>query len=222
MNAVVDIKRKTFSSLKYLLIACINAAILTVLLTLWTDPLEMRINTFVRPIEFLKIIGLTLLSLVGMRIVVSILNKKTFSDLPKRKIAYSIVVTVAISAYLYLDYASNVYSRFFDESRHSLLEKIEDLKMLTYGTKADNLTFKEYSLLADITWFPELPKSADKISYLYTYDGFFPDYTFRLNYRVPADTDIEQIDYENEGISKRQSFVVAGGRKNVTYEEGKW
>jgi len=209
-------------SLKYILIAGVNATILTIMLVIWTDKLELTFNTYVRPIEFLKIIGLTILSLIGMRVLIVILNKRAVVALPRKKVLCSIALTLAISSYLYGVYAIKVSSRLFDQTRQNLTEKIEDIQLLAYGTKADNLTKEEYSILQDITWFPEIPNSANKISYLYTYDGFLPDYTFQLTYEVPEGTDIEEIDYEKGDFSRSQKVEIKEGRKLVSYEEGQW
>lgn len=209
-------------SLKYFLIASVNATVLTLLLALWTDKLEMAFNTLVRPIEFLKIIGLTLLSLIAMRVVIRHLNKRTNNNLSRKKLIYSFLITVTISSYLYITYSINIYNKIFNETRHRLNQKIETVQLLAYGTKADNLTYEEYILLTSMTWFPEIPHAASKISYLYTYDGFLPDYTFRLTYEVPIETKIDTIEYEKGNFSKNLKIDTKGDIKIVTYEERQW
>ncbi len=172
--------------------------------------------------EFLKIIGLTLLALIGMKVLVGIMNKRASASLTRKKLIYSSLLTLTISSYFYITYSINAYNRLFNETRHSLTQKIEDAQLLAYGTKADNLTNDEYSCLTDMTWFPEIPKTANKISYLYTYDGFLPDYTFRLSYEVPVHETVDTMNYEKGDFSKSQTVENRGDRKLVTYEEGQW
>ena len=67
-------------SLKYLLIVTVNLTVLTALLAFWTDKLELTFNDLVRPLEFLKILGFTALSLIGIRILVFYFRKKQMKN----------------------------------------------------------------------------------------------------------------------------------------------
>ena len=51
-----------------LIIDIVNSGILTLMLALWTDRLELILNDFIRPIEFLKIICITIVSLICVNI----------------------------------------------------------------------------------------------------------------------------------------------------------
>lgn len=162
------------------------------------------------------------LSLIGMRVLVGWINKKHEHDLLRKKVKYSILLTLIISAYFYVSYSMKVYDRLFDERRANVIAKIEPAHMLAYGTKADSLTYQEYTLLMEVTgWFPELPPSSTNISYLYVYDGFLPDYTFRLTYEVPMEEEVELIHHNSESFDQNRSFEIVDGRKVVTYEEGR-
>ena len=48
------------NSFKYLIIIFVNLSILTILLAIWTDKFELEFNDLVRPIEFLKLIGISI------------------------------------------------------------------------------------------------------------------------------------------------------------------
>lgn len=209
-------------SLNHFLIAGVNLLILTLLLLLWTDKLELAFSPLARPIEFSKIIGLTVLALVGMRILVHISDKRTTSESKRKRLLYSILFTMAISSFFYVNYGLKTYRCLFDQTRQTLAEKIKDTQTMANGTMADNLTYKEYALLAEIGRFPKVPETAEKISYSHAYDGSLPDYTFQLRYEVPLETDIEIIDFKKGHFSKSQTLIIKGNRKLVTYEEGEW
>jgi hypothetical protein len=207
-------------SIKYFLIAGINAGLLTILLALWTDDLEITFNSWVRPIEFLKIIGLTFISLLAMRILVGVMNKRVKVNLAHRKLIYSSLLTLAISSYFYVSYVAKAYSTLFDEIRPQLLDKIEVIDVIGVGTTADSLTNHEYSLLTNITWFPEIHETAYEISYTDWHEGFLPDYTFLLTYTLPDSIDIDEMHLEEGRFSKELTVKVEGDRKLVTYMEG--
>lgn len=207
-------------SIKYILIAIINAAILTALLAIWTDKLELTFNQYARFLGFLKIIGLTAASLSGMRILVSLFKNGDSKNMRRKKILYSIIFTLTISSYLYGLYAVKIHNRLANESiRQSLINKIEAIQLL-HGTKADNMTYQEYAILAEVAGFKKVvSESASNISYQYSYDGFLSDYTFFLLYEVPSNTEIEIIDYKNGDFRKSQTFEIIGNKKVVKYEE---
>jgi hypothetical protein len=84
-------------SVKYLFIAIINLIVLTGLLVLWADNLELIFDDWIRPIEFLKIFGFTLFSLIGMRFLVSYFRKRNIQGVKKR-IKLACLLTVLISS----------------------------------------------------------------------------------------------------------------------------
>ncbi|MCD4793382.1 MAG: hypothetical protein K8R54_09130 [Bacteroidales bacterium] len=207
-------------SIKYLLIAFVNSVILTILLAIWTDEVELIFNDLIRPIEFFKIIGITLLSLIGMRILVGIYRKRKIYSL-KKKVLYSVVLTFIISSYLYVDYSVRIVQNkvINQELRYSILSKVENANMLAYGTTADELTIEEYEEIRKMNWFPKIPDLAVNISYLYAYDGFLPDYIFRLIYFVPDSIEVGVINVEKGDFTKTQRFDIVGKMKKVTYQE---
>ncbi len=209
-------------SLKYITIAGVNSFFLILLYGASQDELTAALDSYGALGALFTVTVIFFLSLIGMRVLVGWINKKGQHDLLRKKVKYSILLTLIISAYFYVSYSAKVYKCLFDERRASVIAKIEPAYMLAYGTKADSLTYQEYTLLMEVTgWFPELPSSSTNISYFYTYDGFLPDYTFRLTYEVPLEEEIELIHNDNGSFDQSRSFEIVDGRKVVTYSEGR-
>ena len=206
-------------SLKYLVVATVNLIVLTVLLALWTDKLELLFNDFVRPREFLKIIGFSILSLIAMRILVSYFRNR---DITKTsfKIKLAVLLTFLISSYLYVDYSSKFINNVFvnGQFRKQIADKIKFLDGLN-ETKGENLTIKEYQAITKMYWFPKVPVEAENITYTYAYDGFLPDYSFTLIYDLPQQMKVDTINYQKRDFSKYQSFEIIGNKKRVSYGE---
>nr|WP_321237494.1 hypothetical protein [uncultured Psychroserpens sp.] len=198
-----------------MILVLINLIILTGLLAYWTDFVELTFNSLVRPIEFLKIIGFTLLSLIGIRIAIGFFRKWKTSI--KKRIQISALITIIISSFLYFNYSKKIYENRFlkRDLRKELAEKIEPANGLTHGTKANNLTFEQYQEITRIKWFPKLQENAESISYYYTYDGFLPDYSFDLSYNLPINIDIDLTEFKYGEII----VDTIGNIKRITYSE---
>ncbi len=207
-------------SLKYLIVVTANLIILTVLLALWTDKLELTFNDWVRPREFLKIAGISLASLIAIRILISFFRNKNITA-TSLKIKIATLLTFLISSYLYIDYSTKVISNVFvhRQFRNQIADKIKPSKQLANGTKGDSLTIKEYQQIAKMYWFPKLPIEASNIYYNYSYDGFLPDYLFTLTYDLPIQQTVDTINYKKGDFSKSQSFIIVDNKKRVTYSE---
>lgn len=208
-------------SFKYLLIASVNLLLLTGLLALWTDKLELLFNGWTRPKEFLKIIGFSMASLIAMRMLVDYFRRRNITA-TSLKIKMAMVLTFLVSSYLYIDYSIKtinnvIINRAF---RNQLADKIKPVKSLN-GTKAELLTFKEYQQITKMYRFPEIPGESTNIRYEYDYDGFLPDYLFVLTYDVPIQVKVDTINYQKGDFSKSQSFEIADNVKRVTYSESK-
>lgn len=199
-------------SFKYIIIAIVNLIVLTTLLAFWTDKLELTFNDFVRSLEFLKILGFTAFSLIGMRILVYFFRKKKIYA-TRTKLKSAIILTLLISSYLYVDYSIKFVKNVIvnRQFRNEIANKIKPANRLANGTTAENLTIKEYQEIAGMNWFPKLPSEATNINYEYTYDGFLPDYSFTLTYDLPIGTKAD--------TSKYQSFKIIDNKKRVTYRE---
>jgi hypothetical protein len=207
-------------SFKYLIIATVNLTVLTVLLTFWTDELELTINTLVRPIEFFKILSFTAISLIGMRILVFYFRKKNIQA-TRTKLKSAILLTILISSYLYVEYSVKFAKNIIvnRQFRNEIAYKIKPANGLANGTTALNLTIKEYQEIAKMNWFPKLPIKATNIMYNYQYDGFLPDYSFTLMYDLPEEIEVDIINYESGDFSKYQTFEIVDNKKRVTYNE---
>jgi hypothetical protein len=207
-------------SFKYLLIATVNLIVLTTLLAFWTDELELTLKDFVRPLEFLKVLGFTVLSLIGMRILVFFLRKKNIQA-TRTKLKFSILLTLLLSSYLHVDYSVNFVKNALVNRhlRSAIADKIKPAKGLANGTTAENLTIREYQEIARMKWFPKLPIEATNIMYKYQYDGFLPDYIFSLTYDLPIEMKVDSINYTKGDFSKYQLFEIIDNKKRVTYIE---
>ncbi|MEM6686440.1 MAG: hypothetical protein AAF617_11710 [Bacteroidota bacterium] len=163
-----------------------NLLVLTILLAIWTDPFEVAFNLGIRLFEFLKLIGISFLGLIVIRIAVTVFRKKQLYDIKKR-IRISTYLIIGISSYFYVDYSIEIIDHRIIHAniRNSVMSKYNSFDSYPYGGTAANLTIQEYSEILKTTWFPELPKSAENIEYDYTYDGFLPDYSLTLKYDLP-------------------------------------
>lgn len=208
-------KKNESNTKKYRIVILINLILLTGLLAYWTDFVELTFNSGVRPIEFLKIIGCTLLSLIAIRIAMRFFRKRKTPT--NRRIQISALITFLISSFLYFNYLNKIYvNRFLKgELRKELAIKIEPVNLLPYGTKADNLTFEQYAEITRIKWFPKLQKNADSISYSYWYEGFLPDYSFDVCYYLPKNVEVDSSEFKY-GEIRIDTF---GNKKRVCYSE---
>jgi len=207
-------------SFKYLTIATVNLIVLTALLAFWTDKLDRTFNDFVRPLEFLKILGFTTLSLISMRILIFYFRKKNI-EATRTKLKSAIVLTLLISSYLYVDYSVKFVKNVIlnRQFRNEITDKIKPANGLANGTTAENLTIKEYQEIAGMNWFPKLPIEATNIMCNYQYDGFLPDYSFSLTYDLPKEMKVDTINYESGDFTKYQTFELINNKKRVTYNE---
>lgn len=205
---------------KYLVIIGLNFVALTSLLLLWTDPLEIQFNELIRQLEALKLFCLSILLLVLVRLQMVLFTRKANFNIRDR-LKRSIVITIFFSSYFYITYSLKAVENriIHKEVRESVFNKVEPLRNLAQGSKAKNLTFKEYSLIAQIGWFPEISPNATKISYEYAYDGFLPDYSFILRYYIPKNETIDEFDIQNGDFSNSLKVERKGRMKFVEYIE---
>ncbi|WP_299157083.1 hypothetical protein [uncultured Christiangramia sp.] len=203
-------------SIKYIIIALINLIILSVLLWFWTDFIEITFNNWVRPIEFLKLIGITIASLIAMRISVSFFRQKEVNSI-KSRLIISILITLLISSYFYIDYSLKVFQNNIQnrELRKSLAKKIEFIENGPLGTKAKNLTLEEYNEITKTNWFPKIQKESKNIIYHYSYDGFLPDYSFEVKYDILLQ---EKVDSTNLKYGEIRVDTIKN-LKRITYNE---
>lgn len=206
-------------SLKYIVIAIINWIFLRYLLKISTDKLDVQIEESYIGTGILIITIITLLSLIGMRIFVFIVKKKTLQTLTKIKIA--IIITLVISSFLYVHYLTKYKNDIITNSnfRNQIALKVKKSDWI-FGTQAINLTLKEYQeIKRKIKRLPDLPREATSINYYYENDGFLSDYTFSLEYNLPKTMKVDTLNYKSDGYTKTQSFVFFKNKKRIKYIE---
>jgi len=191
---------------------------LAIFLALWTDMLELLYNELVRPIEFLKIIGFTIVSLIIMRIAVSIFRKRGITNVAT-KIRIASLLTFLTNSYLYIDYSRKILNNRII-NRHLRTQMAVKIKSADgNGTKADDLTFKEYQEVCKLTSFPRLPDKATNINYTFEFDGFLPDYYFELTYNLPKEAKVDTIYVQQGDFTRSQTVDIVGDKLKVTYTE---
>lgn len=202
-------------SIKYFAVVGLNLILLTILLAYWTDPVELTFNSWVRKIEFLKILVVSILALVAIRIAIHYFRKANFNS--DKRLVYSAALTLLISLFLYVNYGLKIYQNRIENAtvRASLASKIEQTIGLAYGSQAHNLTIEEYTQISNIKWFPKLPETATNISYYHSYDGFLPDYDFELSFTLPLNEELDSTDFSYGEMQ----VDYLNTSKRVTYNE---
>ncbi|MTH16405.1 hypothetical protein [Flavobacterium sp. LC2016-01] len=206
--------------LRYLALIFINALILFVFLNISVDKLETILDDSIFEIEIFKIIGFTILSLIGIRILVSYFRRKKInSKSAKQKI--SALLIFAICSVLYINYSQKIIeNRIVNQTlRRQISQKIKFINGSESETKAENLTFEEYEEIIKIKWFPKISKKAKNISYYYWYDGFLPDHSFILKYNVPKNIKIKTFDIIDGDFTQSQKVEMLKTSKKVEYLE---
>ena len=208
-------------SLKYLLIAFVNVLLLTILLLLWTDKIELLLNDWVLEIAFLKIVGVTITSLIAMYLLIGYFNARVHLErVSKLKIAS--LITILISSWLYIGYIVRIYNNQFADGsfRRNLSAKIHFPDRLPgRGIRAEKLSFTEYHMLANKRGFPAIPASATSIDFEYAHEDLLPDYVFTLTYDLPEQEQVATFNKSENRFSRFQAFTFANHKKRVMYEE---
>lgn len=208
-------------SIKYVLIILVNLILLTIMLAIWTDDFELEFNILVRPIEFLKLIGISIIGLISLTTSILIFRKFKINRV-KTRINISVILILILSSYFYVDYSNKIYNNRISkgEFRNEIMKKIEPINNnLGRGTKAEKLTQAEYSEITKLYWFKNVPRNAENIEYFYVNDEFLPDYSFSLSYDVPKESMVDTLNHVNGAYSEYQSFKILGNKKRVTYYE---
>lgn len=207
---------------KYLLITFINLALMTMLLALWTDKLELVFNPLVRPVEFLKILAVSGLSLIAMRLMVSWFRYKQLSKMDI-KIRVAVILTLLISAYLYFDYTAKIISNRIvnGSARARIAGKISLIDNHSNSVIGNGLNSQEYELIVPLSRFPKLPAEASDIQFSYYEDGFLPDYSFKLTYSLPFTARADTFTIVDGHILKYQTITMGTNTKSVTYGESR-
>ena len=167
------------------------------------------------------------LSFLGLICLVLIRIMRWISDLIKslvktQKFKLGIGVTAAVLIFGTTTFYNlkNLGSRIINgNSRQELCRKIVDANYLASGTKANNLTIKEYNQIRNLITLPSLPQEAYEIGYLYSYDGFLTDYTKEVIYKVPQTIDVRAYQDNGENFGDGRYIVEFDEYNLVTYSE---
>ena len=116
----------------------------------------------------------------------------------KSKLTLGIIIALIIFGNTTVFNIKNIASRILSDKneRTILCEKIKDANYLAYGTTAEELTIKEYNQIRNLIYLPSISDKSYDISYLYSYDGFLPDYTLQISYKLPKEIKVEVYNKE--------------------------
>ncbi len=209
------------------IVLIVNAVILFLLAKIWIDPLELTLNSSVQFNEIAKIIEFSISSLIGSLILYQILRKKQVYSL-KRRLFYSVVLTLLICSYLYVDYSIRIVNNRIVNCgvRDELLIKARPLRMGAYSNYVLNdLNISEYRQIARILEFPKLNRQASNISVNYgIYQNLFGDCSLRIEYDLPKNVDIKEFEYHGDRMNYKnyQRVEQVGSSQKVTFVEDSW
>ena len=201
---------------KYLVITVMNVVVLLFLLRVGADFVEVTFNSSIWLLEVLKIIGVTLISLLGIQIMIAVFRKNNAEE-NQKKFKYAVSIVLSISSFLYYSYVKKIYeNRIINNSvRKELARKIRPANRLANGTMAKGLTNEQYKEITKLNWFPKLQQEAENISYLYSYDGFLPDYSFEISYDIPKEIKADTLEFKYGKLY----IDIKGDKKRITYKE---
>ncbi len=213
------IKEKIYSSLKYFGVASANVVLLSGILALWTDSLELTFHKMVRPLEFLKVLVVSSLALLVMFLLTFFLRRRSVKT--GTRVVVASLLTMVISSGLYVSYSRRILHNVIIQGRlrAQIAGKIRPSHGLANGTKADHLSFDEYEEVARTAGFPDIPPAASDIKYDFQYDGFLPDYSLDITYEVPKLTKISSSKDSSNRYTRYQTVEVTGDSKRVFYHE---
>ncbi len=206
-------------ALKYILIALLNAILLFYLMSYSFDDLAYIFDSHIN--DILNILLVTILSIIGMRILVAYFRRKKIGSV-RTKIIASIVLTLLVSAFLYVNFSYHlVHNKILNRTfRSALNRKLELVKEGRFGelTKiACILTNREYQEISQNDFLPKLPIVATNISLTYEFDSFLGDYSVHMKYDVPLNVEVKSIEKEGGDWRENQSFEPLGNIKRVSY-----
>ncbi len=210
-------------SLKYLLIVFANLIILSVLIVLWADPLQIRISQWQVAKGVLYILTVTFLSMIGIRILVAIFRRRHIEI--RKRIRISVIFTLLISSWLYFGYSIKAINNriIYRNARSLALLKIRENNIPgSSGFYAQNLTWDEYQQIAKIKGFKKVPKDASDIHISYTISGMQGDYQFDLEYHLPVGSKVDEIEYIVGDIIERQIMEETPEKVKVIYYKARF
>ena len=206
-------------SFKYLLIALVNLLVLIVMLALWADALLLTFNSVTVLWELLRILGFTLLALIGMSLLVFTLRRRGAVPV-RQRIKRAVLLTLILCSWLYVDYSVKlINNRVVNRTvRADLVSKVATFPF-PRTLFAENLTPKEYRQIRTVVEFPELPPEASNIRISYSISGLQGDYNMEVHYDLPPDTPVDQLEHREGDLVTRRSHEVLEDRVRATWKQ---
>ncbi len=218
---------KMKKAFKYIPIIFVNFSILLLLSKLWIDPFEQALNNNTLFNEVAKIIGFSVLSLIGLLILSRIMRKRQV-QLFNRKLIYSIVLTLLICSYLYTDYTIKIINNCLinNNTRSELLRKtvINNINATTF-IFAQNLTELEYNQFARTLDIPKLNRSAYNIDLNYNDTrSLMHEFSTQIKYDLPKDIGVKEFNYQSDksDYQKNQTVEQIGNIQKVAFVKSWW
>lgn len=205
---------------KYFIVIIVNVILLSILLLLWTDKLEITINDGVRFWEVLQILWVNFLALFSINIVFYVF-KRTILQIGVSRVIITVLITFLFSSNLYFKYVNSFIKNRFDNIviRKSLAMKIAKLDRNFNGNKGVGLNIVEYNFIKRSLPNVNLPSQALNINYAFQPVEFNGDYLFSLVYDIPKTTPIDTFTFNKSSFSKSQTFEILDSFKRVNYQQ---
>ena len=181
-------------SIKYISIVLTLITLNFLLWKLGDDCLSNRINNKSNQSIILSLTFIGIIALIVIGIGRWIINYLSFiPKTRKSKLIFGIIVALLIFGNTTMFNIKNVASRILDRgnNRIKLCEKIRDANYMAHGTAANQLTWKEYNQIRNLIHLPAISDESYDISYLYSYDGFLPDYRLEVSYKLPKEVNVK-------------------------------
>lgn len=211
------------NSIKYILIVSTTIIFNFILWKIGNDCLTKKINdltdlSVITTSVFVGLVNLFVIFLVrwGMNYLSFIPKTK------KTKIFLAIVITLLFFGRKTITNLKNLSFIIPAKNNERLLlcNKIKQAEYLAFGTTGTGLTFEEYIQIKNLVYLPSISEKAYDISYLYSYDGFLPDYRLELDYKIPKNITLPEFEEEvGNDFSKSQSIFELDNYNVVHYLE---
>ena len=113
------------STLRIILIAVLNLMVLSILMCLWTDSLVLTFDPGVRYVELLQLVRITLIFLIGWRVVSAFSRRK--NKVPKSNWKAAALILLLLSSYWYITYSQKIIANVLQHGplREHLAAKIK-------------------------------------------------------------------------------------------------
>ncbi|MFK8005045.1 MAG: hypothetical protein AB8H03_01685 [Saprospiraceae bacterium] len=202
-------------SIKYILIVFAFIILNFLFWKIGDDCLSNKINDKSNESVLTDLIFIGILALIMIGIARWIIGYLNFVPKTRNsKLILGVIVTFLIFGNTTIFNIKNITSRTLNDKneRIKLCDKIRDANYLAYGTTAKELTFKEYNQIRNLLHLPFISNESYDISYLYSYDGFLPDYRLEISYKLPKEIKVEVY-------NKEEGYDFGEGRRIEEFEK---